>query len=241
MKLRGQRIELGEIEAVLLRHPFVLQAVVLLREDSPDNPQIVAYVVWKAEGAEKAEGGRQKAEAIQNSSTYSPLAPYPFTLSPKNCGNAPPIPLILHQHLSQHLPTHMLPSCFIELEALPLLPNGKVDRKALPAPNQLKRMDSRPPQTATEIRIANIWQEVLRLEAVGVDDNFFELGGNSLTATRVSTRVRKVFELDLPLRMMFEQPKIADLAVYIDAMQMALGQPISKTMATKTQRREIEL
>jgi len=77
----------------------------------------------------------------------------------------------------------------------------------------------------------------LKLAAVGADDNFFELGGNSLSATRVNTRLRKVFELEMPLRVMFERPTVAELAVHIDAMQMTLNQPVAEAAG----RKEIEL
>ena len=143
----------------------------------------------------------------------------------------------LKTYLSPHLPPHMVPSQFVTLDALPLLPNGKVNRKALPKPDRPTRAAARSPQTATEQKIAGIWQEVLKLAQVGAEDNFFELGGNSLSATRVNTRLRKAFELEMPLRVMFERPTIAELAVHIDAMQMTLNQPVAEAAG----RKEIEL
>jgi len=143
----------------------------------------------------------------------------------------------LKTYLSPHLPPHMVPSQFVTLDALPLLPNGKVNRKALPKPDRPTRAAARSPQTATEQKIAGIWQEVLKLAQVGAEDNFFELGGNSLSATRVNTRLRKAFELEMPLRVMFERPTIAELAVHIDAMQMTLNQPVAQAAG----RKEIEL
>jgi len=212
VKLRGFRIELGEIEAVLTQHPDVSQAVVVLWED-----KLVAYVV-KAEGF-KVQGSRFKASEQES--------PAPCTLHPST----------LYRHLSHHLPPYMVPSQFVTLDALPLLPNGKVNRKALPKPDRPTRAAARSPQTATEQKIAGIWQEVLKLAAVSADDNFFELGGNSLSATRVNTRLRQAFELEIPLRVMFEHPTIAELAVHIDAMQMTLNQPVAEAAG----RKEIEL
>jgi len=131
----------------------------------------------------------------------------------------------------------MVPSQFVALDALPLLPNGKVNWKALPKPDRPIRAAARSPQTATEQKIAGIWQEVLKLAQVGAEDSFFDMGGNSLSATRVNTRLRKAFELEMPLRVMFERPTIAELAVHIDALQMTLNQPVAEAAG----RKEIEL
>jgi acyl carrier protein len=98
---------------------------------------------------------------------------------------------------------------------MPLTPNGKVDRKALPAPDRLTSSDQQnyvAPRNSTEETLASIWGEVLRLEQVGVADNFFELGGHSLTATQVISRIRQVFRTELPLRAVFEFPTISELA-----------------------------
>ncbi|MDB9524605.1 amino acid adenylation domain-containing protein, partial [Oscillatoria sp. CS-180] len=217
VKLRGFRIELGEIEAILTQHPDISQCIVVLREDNGQEPQLIAYVV-------ESEVRSQESEDVTNQERRT-NNPQPTTIP------------ALKTHLSNHLPAHMVPTQFITLDALPLLPNGKVNRKALPAPNRPKSTPTRSPQTVTELEIAAIWREVLRLEAINAEDNFFELGGNSLSATRVNTRLRKAFELDIPLWVMFERPTIAELAIHIDAMQMTLNQPVSAAVG----RKEIEL
>ncbi|SDE77108.1 amino acid adenylation domain-containing protein [Myxococcus virescens] len=121
----------------------------------------------------------------------------------------------LREHLRRNLPEYMVPAAFVSLAALPLTPSGKVDRKALPAPEAsqlaLKR-DSMPPATLMEARLAEVWQELLRVPAVGRHDNFFELGGHSLLATRVVARVRADFNVELSLRAFFEAPTVAALA-----------------------------
>jgi len=117
--------------------------------------------------------------------------------------------------LQGRLPDYMLPSMFVLLDTLPRMPNGKVDRKALPAPGGDHLALSHgyvPPRTLTEELMAEIWVEVLHLERVGLSDNFFELGGHSLLATQVIARLYRAFGVELPLRSLFETPTIADLA-----------------------------
>ncbi|MBZ4377523.1 condensation domain-containing protein, partial [Corallococcus sp. AS-1-6] len=121
----------------------------------------------------------------------------------------------LRAHLKQHLPEYMVPAAFVPLEALPLTSNGKVDRKALPAPDTsvLRASQSyEAPATPLEERLAALWSEVLRVPTVGRTDNFFELGGHSLLATQLVARVRAALDVELPLRALFEAPTIAALA-----------------------------
>jgi amino acid adenylation domain-containing protein len=128
----------------------------------------------------------------------------------------------LRAHLGERLPEHMIPSAFVFLDELPLTPGGKIDRKALPAP-ELSRVDesaSAAPRTPTEELLAGLWAEVLRVERVGVGENFFELGGHSLLAAQLVSRVREAFRVELPLRALFETPTVAGLA---DEIERALG------------------
>jgi acyl carrier protein len=121
----------------------------------------------------------------------------------------------LRSYLTQKLPEYMLPSVFVFLDSLPLTPNGKLDRAALPAPDR-----SRPdlgnlfvsPRTLVEDTLAKIWLDVLKLDKVGIHDNFFELGGHSLLATQVVSRVRDAFQMELPLRTLFDKRTVCDLA-----------------------------
>ena len=136
----------------------------------------------------------------------------------------------LRDHLRVKLPDYMVPSVFVTLDTLPLTPNGKVDRKALPAPTMYRQEDRYvAPRTPIEEGLAEIWQQVLRLEQVGIHDSFFELGGHSLLATQVISRVRATFQVELPLRALFEAPTIAGLAERIDAArgaEIALAPPL---------------
>ncbi|HEU4883622.1 MAG TPA: amino acid adenylation domain-containing protein [Longimicrobium sp.] len=126
----------------------------------------------------------------------------------------------LRAWVKEQLPEHMVPSALVVMDAFPLTPNGKVDRRALPAPEP-QRLGTEEacvePRTATETTLAAIWAEVLRLERVFVDDNFFDLGGHSLLATQLATRVREAFSIELPLQRVFEAPTVAALAAVVDA------------------------
>jgi acyl carrier protein len=134
----------------------------------------------------------------------------------------------LRGFLQQKLPEYMVPSAFVMLVSLPFTPNGKVDRKALPAPHQTRPELEKTfvaPRTPIEETLARIWAKVLKLDKVGIYDNFFELGGHSLLATQVMSRIRSAFSIDLPLRRMFESPTVAEIAVIITESR---AQPVSE-------------
>jgi acyl carrier protein len=129
--------------------------------------------------------------------------------------------------LREKLPEYMVPSAFVVLDALPKTPNGKVDRKALPAPElRGSELEERfvAPRTPVEEVLARLWSQMLRVERVGVYDNFFELGGHSLLATQLITRLRATFQVDLPLRSLFEATTVAELARIIVAHEVKPGQ-----------------
>jgi len=127
----------------------------------------------------------------------------------------------LRTALQAHLPDYMVPSMVVVLDALPRLPNGKIDRRALPAPDLGGMTGSNyvAPRTATEELLAGIWGDILGVEQVGTQDNFFELGGHSLLATQIVSRIRSTFHLELPLRTAFECPTVAQLAQAVDRVR----------------------
>ncbi|HSF43444.1 MAG TPA: amino acid adenylation domain-containing protein, partial [Thermoanaerobaculia bacterium] len=128
----------------------------------------------------------------------------------------------VRQALRERLPDYMVPSAFVKLEALPLTPNGKVDRRALPAPERLGAEEGYlAPRTPVEEIVAGIWSEVLGVERVGANGRFFDLGGHSLLATRVMSRLRSAFDLEMPLRDLFEAPALSDFAARVEAARRA--------------------
>jgi amino acid adenylation domain-containing protein/FkbH-like protein len=133
----------------------------------------------------------------------------------------------LVNHLKRSLPDFMVPSEFVVLEQFPLTPNGKIDRKSLPMPEYKKDSGESyiAPRSATEERVASIWAEVLHLEQVSADGDFFALGGHSLLAAQVISRLRQAFEIEIPLKAMFESPKLDILAARIQAAKHGLEIP----------------
>ena len=140
----------------------------------------------------------------------------------------------------------MIPGAFVILEEMPLTPNGKVDRKALPAPPSLRPELSSTyvaPRTALEKVVAGIWANVLGLEQVGMRDNFFDLGGHSMLATRVTFRVREALLIELPLRSLFESPTVESLVNVIAQMwgDRSTAEEVAKTHLEVEQLTEEEI
>ena len=144
--------------------------------------------------------------------------------------------------LAQQLPTHLMPSAYVALNSLPLTPSGKIDRKALPIPDPSAYTTSTTvaPRTPTEAMLATILAEILERDSVGIHDNFFALGGHSLQATQVIVRIRKTFNLDLPLRTLFEAPTVAALAQSIEIRQQQQTFEEPAPPALKRSRRRVK-
>jgi amino acid adenylation domain-containing protein len=148
----------------------------------------------------------------------------------------------LRDYLRSKLPEYMTPAYIIVLDAFPLTPSGKIDRKALPAPDASRLQQETPyvaPRTPVEEQLTLISAELLGLEQVGVDDNFFELGGHSLLATQFISRVRDAFGVEVPLRKLFETPTVAGIAEAVEAAQQVETQPQRSTItrASRSARR----
>jgi len=216
VKLRGVRIELDEIAAALRAHPGVAECAVRLWHEPASDPRLVAYVVQGA-GSEDTETRRQGDKENPNVILSAPRTPNPDprTLVPE-----------LRVFLAKRLPAAMIPGLFVPLDALPLTPTGKLDRRALPAPDPAQALGPAfvAPHTPDEALLAGIWAEILDIARIGRDDNFFALGGHSLLATRVLSRIRETFQIELPLYALFEAPTVAELAQAVAAHQ-ASNQP----------------
>lgn len=179
--------------------------------------KIRGYGVELAEVEKSLRSHRDIQEAVvvalKTESGEARLAAY-FT------SRAQPAPSVseLRGYLKEKLPDYMIPSAFVGLDAIPLTSNGKVDRASLPDPGQNRPAldtDYVAPQTSVEKDLAKIWAEVLSLDQVGIHDNFFDLGGHSLLATQVISRMRDAFQVELPLRGLFETPTVAGLAAQV--------------------------
>jgi amino acid adenylation domain-containing protein len=186
LKIRGYRVEPGEVAAVLTTHPGVREAVVVSVEHA-GAAHLVAYWTPTGPADGAATGGPADDELVE--------------------------------HCWEHLPEPMIPQFFVRLDGLPLTENGKVDRRALPAPELsaaiLTGAEPVAPRTVAEQRLVQIWAELLGIEA-GVQHNFFSVGGHSILAVRMVSRIQEEFDVELPLRVIFERPTVAELARAIE-------------------------
>jgi amino acid adenylation domain-containing protein len=189
VKVRGIRIEPGEIAAALMAHPHVGAAHVLAQTTGP------------------AESGT----GIKDTFFVAWFAPKDKLAVP---GTEQ-----LRTHLRDWLPEAMMPRTFVVMDALPLTPNGKVDVRALPMPtvHVSRSREYVAPRTDLERGLAQVWQQVLRLERVGIHDDFFELGGHSLSATQLTTRIADELGVTVSVRELFAHPDIAQLARLLEA------------------------
>jgi acyl-coenzyme A synthetase/AMP-(fatty) acid ligase/acyl carrier protein len=195
VKIRGLRIELGEIEARLLEQPSVSEAVVVAQE-GPTGKRLVAYAV---------PTDAQLPEASEQDQARHGAA--------------------LGVILARNLPDYMVPAQWVFLARMPLSPNGKLDRKALPKAEALATQQVYlPPETELEQQIAGIWQEILHVERVGLSDSFFDLGGHSLLATQAVSRINSQLGIDIALRLIFETPTLAEFAQAVLESRNALSE-----------------
>jgi amino acid adenylation domain-containing protein len=208
VKVRGFRIELGEIETVLAEHADVRTALILVNEDSANDKRLIAYVVPQ----QQATNGDSEKHSYELTSRLS-------------------------QYLREKLPAYMVPAAFVLLDEMPLSPNGKLNRRLLPAPdeNGLVAPESYlGPRTTAEQTLADIFKRVLKVAEVGVFDNFFERGGHSLLATQVVSQIREQFDIELSLRSFFGAPTVAGIGEIVasnSAVQSSLQGPRIKPVS----------
>jgi acyl-coenzyme A synthetase/AMP-(fatty) acid ligase/acyl carrier protein len=212
VKIRGFRVELGEIEAFLGQHQAVRDAVVVVREENPDDKRLVAYVVPKPEFHQDSSTGSELIQQLRD------------LLQEKLPGHMIPSAIVLLEALP------LAPSGKVDRQALPV-----------PSYNNEAKLGFVAPRTPTEEIVADIWGQVLKQSAIGIHDNFFDLGGHSLLATQAISRLREAFKIELPLRSLFEAPTVAQLVEHIEKMLTVQQLQLVSTNGVDNNREEIEL
>ncbi|HYR12282.1 MAG TPA: amino acid adenylation domain-containing protein, partial [Longimicrobium sp.] len=183
VKVNGFRVEPGEVEAVLRRYPGVRECAVVARQEARGGRRLVGYVVPEPDAG----------------------APFPAE------GSA--LAAALRAHLLQHLPAHMVPGAFVRLDALPMTPNGKLDRAALPAPEPGRaHLQEDEPRNFVEVQLIQLWEEVLGVRNVGATQSFFEVGGSSLLALPLLAKMNRIPGCDVSVSTLFAGATVRQLA-----------------------------
>ncbi|VCA04621.1 non-ribosomal peptide synthase [Burkholderia pseudomallei] len=216
VKIRGFRIELGEIEAQLAKVAGVREVVVLARDSASEVHDSATEHATPDALSPSPETSTATATAT---ATEKRLVAY-YT------GDADVV--ALRAQAAQHLPSYMVPSAYVRLDAWPLTPNGKLDRRALPAPadDAYARAEYEAPRGAKEEALAAIWRELLHVERVSRHDNFFELGGHSLLAVQLVSRLRQALSVEVALSTVFDAPVLSALAERLEAGNTEVLPPI---------------
>ncbi|QTB40563.1 non-ribosomal peptide synthetase [Burkholderia pseudomallei] len=232
VKIRGFRIELGEIEAQLAKVAGVREVVVLARDSA-------AEVRDSATEHATPNALSPSPETSTATATATAAATAAATATATATATAPEKRLVayytgdadvtaLRAQAAQNLPSYMVPSAYVRLDAWPLTPNGKLDRRALPAPadDAYARAEYEAPQGAKEEALAAIWRELLHVERVSRHDNFFELGGHSLLAVQLVSRLRQALSVEVALSTVFDAPVLSALAERLEAENTEVLPPI---------------
>ncbi|KAF8678814.1 alpha-aminoadipate reductase Lys1p [Rhizoctonia solani] len=214
VKIRGFRIELGEIDTHLSQHPYVRENVTLVRRDKNEEKVLVSYFVpatgqgvddfMSSAGEEEDSAGKGLSRGFK---VYNRLI--------KN----------IREHLKKKLPSYSIPSLFVPLNKMPLNPNGKIDKPALPFPDTVEaaatRSTGKNKLSPTEAKLQSIWKSLLPSapSSIPLEENFFDIGGHSILATRLVFEIRKQFVVPAPLGLVFDKPTIRGLATEIDLLR----------------------
>lgn len=214
IKIRGFRIELGEINTALNSHDLVKESVTIVRTDTTPNPEekrIVAYVVFDLANQEVAQANA--------TTTTTTTTDNDNIVQLQHYG---PFIRILRKVLRAKLPDYMIPSNIVALAKLPLNPNGKIKKEALPKPfEEVPDEDFAAPRSQLEKDLSAIWCEVLNMNNIGIHDNFFDLGGHSLSATNLTFKTRQKIAgaSSLPVEVLYRTPTIGAMAVAIERLR----------------------
>ncbi|KAG9118694.1 large subunit of alpha-aminoadipate reductase [Ceratobasidium sp. 392] len=214
VKIRGFRIELGEIDTHLSQHPYVRENVTLVRRDKNEEKVLISYFVpASGKGVDEFMSSAGEDEDDAGKSFSKGFKVYRRLI--KN----------IREHLKKKLPSYSVPSLFVPLNKMPLNPNGKVDKPALPFPDTVEATalynTSKNKLSPTESKLHSIWQSLLPSppSSIPLDENFFDLGGHSILATRLVFDIRKQFVVPAPLGLVFDKPTIRGLAKEIDILR----------------------
>lgn len=217
IKIRGFRVELGEIDTHLSKHPLVRENVTLVRRDKYEEKTLVSYIVpqmkvWTAwleeRGMEDEPGAEGMVGLLRRFRSLRDDA---------------------REYLKTKLPAYAVPATIIPLKRMPLNPNGKIDKPALPFPDisEISAAAPKKPLTSasgmsdTERTLASMWASLLRLDAdtISVDDSFFDLGGDSIKGNRMVFEVRKTWRVEVSMNVIFQSPTLKDFALSIDKLR----------------------
>ncbi|ETR70873.1 MAG: hypothetical protein OMM_02916 [Candidatus Magnetoglobus multicellularis str. Araruama] len=218
MKIHGHRIELGEIESHLLKNPQIKEAVVSAVGENRHDKQLIAYIVPKEDSCinvcthpldqaafnmnemqgeltdpiERLQFKLKKSGIRQFENTSDNKRIVAYVVMEKQENTEKNHSLLLKKYLKQNLPDYMLPETFLFIDALPLSPNGKIDRNALPE-SVIRKTSYLYPRDMIELKLSKLWEHLLQMSPISITDDFFENGGNSLRAIRLISNINQKF------------------------------------------------
>lgn len=211
VKIRGFRIELGEIDTHLSQHPLVRENVTLVRRDKDEEKILVSYFV-PLDAPDLEAYASDIPEEEEDKGLTRGIRKYRRLIKD------------IREHLKKKLPSYSVPTLFVPLRRMPLNPNGKIDKPALPFPDTASAATTAPSAdkvSSTEDTMRNIWASILpnAPQPIPTDESFFDLGGHSILATRLIFEIRKVFVVNAPLGLVFDEPTIAGLVKAVDMLR----------------------
>jgi amino acid adenylation domain-containing protein len=215
VKIRGFRIELGEVEVALLCNENINECVVVERESEVGHKELLAYIALPSESQVKFDIFKR--------------GDFGYKIAPKK------LFLVLQTHLNNTLPNYMLPSLFIIIDKIPLTPSGKVDQTALPIPSVISISSLAEHVKTAKItlveKITTVWEEILQVRPIENHENFFDLGGNSLLLETLNVVLSKVFDWEIPIIILFNNPSIQTLVTYLEGSNIA--KPINENISSR--------
>ncbi|SPC66959.1 probable LYS2 - L-aminoadipate-semialdehyde dehydrogenase, large subunit [Ustilago sp. UG-2017b] len=259
IKIRGFRIELGEIDTHLSRHPHVRENVTLVRRDKDEEKVLVSYFVPGPGAAEFEEQLTEDDEAVTTTASAAGGKAARDAMLVKGMRRYRNLIKDIRDHLKRKLPAYSIPTLFVPLNKMPLNPNGKIDKPALPFPDTAMVAAAGSSSSATkgskdsgaaltfatptERSVVELWSRLLpnAPSPIPLDESFFDLGGHSILATRLVFEMRKQFVINVPLGVVFDAPTVRGLAKAVDQLRQAdLGLGATQANATSSNTKQSE-